>query len=297
MSINRSEEYSQIAEDADPYKEFDRKFLKLNEPIIAEPKHTIELAKHHIGHQDVKQFLYDSVVFYLHHQEEFTRDNISVNKGILLYGLSGTGKSSLAKEAAQDIQTLFGDSKVTIIEICFHDLASQKVSGASEKITTYFEELRQDNRFKLIIMDEMESLAPVRHNAGVLALERTDALLKHIDDIPNTFIFGMSNHKEKIDPAMLREGRLGEVIEVTPPTEDEKKEFVQKWLNNGTIEYEPLVDLNIFIKGYNIVGADYRYVQTKLYTRYLQNKKVPLSPKDICIVHSCLTNKLNARGD
>lgn len=296
MSINRSEEYSQIAEDNDPYKEFDRKFLKLDMPIITEFKNTIELAKDHIGHNEVKQFLYDSVVFYLEHQDEFTRDKISVNKGILLYGMSGTGKSSLAKETARDIQNLFGESKIAIIEICFHDLASQKVSGASEKITNYFKELKNAPKFKLIIMDEMESLAPTRHNSGVLALERTDALLKNIDDLPNTFIFGMSNHKEKIDPAMLREGRLGEVIEVTPPSEGEKKEFVQKWLNDGRIQYESSVDLNIFTKGCNMVGADYKYIQTKLYTEYIKKGKILLTPKDIVLVYNCLVCKLNARG-
>ena len=62
----------------------------------------------------------------------------------------------------------------------------------------------------------------------------------------NVYVIGMTNRPEAIDPAMLRPGRLGNLISVPAPNYEEAKDIFSKVANQ--YEFEDTVDVDAFIK-------------------------------------------------
>jgi transitional endoplasmic reticulum ATPase len=143
-------------------------------------------------------------------------------KGILLYGLPGTGKTLIAKAIAHETQSNF-------ISIKGPQLLSRFVGESERGIRDIFKKARQAVPC-IIFFDEIDAIAPLRggrNDTGVT--ERVIAqLLTEMDgleELKGVTVLAASNRIDMIDPALLRAGRMDLLIKLPKPDETGRLEI------------------------------------------------------------------------
>ncbi len=152
-----------------------------------------------------------------------------MNKGTILEGPSGTGKSMLGDALANELSKILG-TKVSVHKISGVALQDSPVGGSEKNWRELFEKAKE-NQPSLIIIDEIEGCIPQRDgssnarydNAIVNQILSLTSNLEKSDD--NIHIIGMTNNLKLIDEAMLRPGRFGNVINVPEPNKEETGEI------------------------------------------------------------------------
>jgi transitional endoplasmic reticulum ATPase len=151
----------------------------------------------------------------LKHPEAFKRLGIRPAKGFLLYGPPGTGKTLLAKAAARESQANF-------IAIKSSDLLSKWYGESEQQISRLFSRARQVAP-TVIFIDELDSLVPAR-GGGLGEPQVTERVVNTIlaemdglEELQGVVLIGATNRPNLIDPALLRPGRLDELVYVGPP--------------------------------------------------------------------------------
>ncbi len=169
------------------------------------------------GLAQVKQLLAEAVELPLKRPEAFRRVGISPAKGVLLYGPPGTGKTLLARAVAHESSANFISAKGS-------ELLSKWYGESEQLVAEVFRKARQVAP-SVIFMDELDSLAPRRGTAvgEPHATERiVNQLLAELDgleELRGVVVIGATNRPDLLDPALLRPGRLGELIYVPVPDE------------------------------------------------------------------------------
>src|ERR671920_669042 len=145
----------------------------------------------------------------------FERLGIRPAKGFLLYGPPGTGKTLLAKATARESQANF-------IAIKSSDLLSKWYGESEQQIARLFARARQVAP-TVIFIDELDSLVPAR-GGGLGEPQVTERVVNTIlaemdglEELNNVVVIGATNRPNLIDPALLRPGRLDELIYVGTP--------------------------------------------------------------------------------
>ncbi len=182
------------------------------------------------GMSELKETLFNDVILPLKEKELYEQYKVSVPNGMLLFGPPGCGKTFIARKFAEEINFNF-------IEIKPSDLASIYVHGTQEKIGKVFAEARE-NAPSIIFIDELDAILPNREGDlnHSYASEVNEFLAQmtecHKDGI---FIIGATNRPEKIDPAILRTGRLDKVIYIPPPDLEARKALFELSLSNRPV--------------------------------------------------------------
>jgi len=187
----------------------------------------------------------------MRHPELFKRLGIDPPKGVLLHGPPGTGKTLIAKAVANEIDANFHT-------ISGPEIMSKYYGESEEKLREVFEEASEEAP-AIIFMDELDSIAPKREEAGGDVERRVVAqLLSLMDGLKErgeVVVIGATNRVDAIDPALRRGGRFDREIEVGVPDRDGRKEILQVHTRNM-----PLVDgidLDEYAENtHGFVGAD-----------------------------------------
>jgi transitional endoplasmic reticulum ATPase len=132
-------------------------------------------------------------------------------QGVLLYGPPGTGKTTIARVlAAQSNCSFYAQSAA--------DLTS-KWLGESERLVKQLFDRARENRPSIIFIDEIDAIASIRGEYGSYD-RQVNQLLQEIDGMSassGVLVVGATNRRDKIDPALLRGGRLSRLIEIPLP--------------------------------------------------------------------------------
>lgn len=107
----------------------------------------------------VKAIIERDVLLPLKEREICRNFNVSIPKGLLLYGPPGCGKTFIVKQIARLL-----DFK--LYEISPSSVASTYVHGTQEKIRKMFDDAAQ-NKPVLLFIDELEAFAPNRTRTDV----------------------------------------------------------------------------------------------------------------------------------
>ncbi|MFC7185513.1 CDC48 family AAA ATPase [Halorubrum yunnanense] len=187
----------------------------------------------------------------MRHPELFKRLGIDPPKGVLLHGPPGTGKTLIAKAVANEIDANFHT-------ISGPEIMSKYYGESEEQLREVFEEASEEAP-SIIFMDELDSIAPKREEAGGDVERRVVAqllsLMDGLEDRGEVVVIGATNRVDAIDPALRRGGRFDREIEVGVPDRDGRKEILQVHTRNM-----PLVDgidLDEYAENtHGFVGAD-----------------------------------------
>ena len=169
-----------------------------------------------IGGADEAQLkLKEGIELPLKNPEAFRRLGIRPAKGFLLYGPPGTGKTLLAKAVAKE-------SEANFISIKSSDLLSKWYGESEQQISRLFQRARQVAPC-VVFIDEIDSLVPAR-GSGAGEPQVTGRVVNTIlaemdgmEELASVVLIGATNRPTLIDPALLRPGRLDELIYVGTP--------------------------------------------------------------------------------
>ncbi len=170
------------------------------------------------GVDEARERLREGVELPLKHPESFRRLGIRPAKGFLLYGPPGTGKTLLAKATAREAEANFIATKSS-------DLLSKWYGESEQQIARLFARARQVAP-TVIFIDELDSLVPAR-GGGLGEPQVTERVVNTIlaemdglEELNSVVLIGATNRPNLIDPALLRPGRLDELIYVPVPDQE-----------------------------------------------------------------------------
>ncbi|NYZ78864.1 AAA family ATPase [Candidatus Micrarchaeota archaeon] len=176
-----------------------------------------------VGLDDVRQLLVESVELPLLHEDLLKEYKVTPIKGILLFGPPGCGKTMIVKAASNELN-------VSFIHISGADLTKSGYMGAVNILKESFNRARE-RAPALIFIDEIDAVAPSRDHYSSPENEKLVAqLLDEMDgvsDLKQVMFVAATNKPERIDPALLRPGRLDKIILVPPPLFENRKSIFQ----------------------------------------------------------------------
>jgi transitional endoplasmic reticulum ATPase len=169
------------------------------------------------GLDDAQERLREGIELPLKSPDAFHRLGIRPAKGFLLYGPPGTGKTLLAKAVAKEAEANF-------ISIKSSDLLSKWYGESEQQIARLFARARQVAPC-VIFIDEIDSLVPARGSGGGVGEPQVTArvvntMLAEMDgmeEMQSVVVIGATNRPALVDPAILRPGRLDELVYVGTP--------------------------------------------------------------------------------
>lgn len=177
------------------------------------------------GLEEIKQTLQESVEGALLYPELYQQTGAKAPRGILLWGLPGTGKTLLAKAVASQARANF-------IAVNSSELLSRWVGASEQAVRELFRKARQAAPC-VIFIDEIDTLAPARGyfqgDSGV-SDRVVGQLLTELDGLqecPNVLLIGATNRPEALDIALLRAGRLDLQLKVDLPNQASRLAILQ----------------------------------------------------------------------
>ncbi|MEU5725710.1 AAA family ATPase [Micromonospora sp. NPDC047738] len=190
------------------------------------------------GLHEVKETLTESVLWPLTYPDTFARLGVTPPRGVLLYGPPGCGKTYL-------VTALAGSGRANVLSVKGAELLSKWVGESERAVRELFRRAREAAP-TLVFLDEVDALAPVRGQAtdGGTTDRVVAALLTELDGVEalrNVVVVGATNRPDRVDPALLRPGRLERLVYVPPPDGPARAEILRAASRN--VPLAPDVDL------------------------------------------------------
>merc|ERR1719163_1816073 len=168
------------------------------------------------GLEGVKRELQEGVQYPVEFPEKFEKFGMQPFKGVLFYGPPGCGKTLLAKAIANECQANF-------ISIKGPELLTMWFGESEANVRNVFEKARSAAPC-VLFFDELDSIARARGSSGGDAGGAADRvlnqLLTEMDGMGSkktVFIIGATNRPDIIDSALMRPGRLDQLIYIPLP--------------------------------------------------------------------------------
>lgn len=166
------------------------------------------------GLTDVKRELQELVQYPVEYPWKFEKFGLSPPKGVLFYGPPGCGKTLLAKAIATECQANF-------ISIKGPELLTMWFGESEANVRDVFDKARAAAPC-VLFFDELDSIAKARGGQGDGgASDRViNQILTEMDGMnvkKNVFIIGATNRPDIIDSAVMRPGRLDQLIYIPLP--------------------------------------------------------------------------------
>merc|ERR1711890_159239 len=206
------------------------------------------------GLESVKNELRELVQYPVEHPEKFEKYGMSPSKGVLFYGPPGCGKTLLAKAIANECQANF-------ISIKGPELLTMWFGEAEANVRDVFDKARSAAPC-VLFFDELDSIAKSRGgntgDGGGASDRVINQVLAEMDGMSskkNVFIIGATNRPDIIDSAILRPGRLDQLIYIPLPDKLSRVSILKAALRKAPVAKDVDIDyLAQLTKGFS--GAD-----------------------------------------
>ena len=188
----------------------------------------------------VKRELRELVQYPIEHPEKFEKFGMSPSRGVLFYGPPGCGKTLLAKAVANECQANF-------ISVKGPELLTMWFGESEANVRETFQKARAAAPC-VLFFDELDSIAQQRGGSqgdGGGAGDRVmNQLLTEMDGVgskKNVFIIGATNRPDIIDTALMRPGRLDQLIYIPMPDYESRLSILKANLRKSPVNKD--VDL------------------------------------------------------
>src|SRR3989338_7123910 len=229
------------------------------------------------GLEDIKEELKEAIEWPLKYSDVFKKANTNPPKGILLYGVPGTGKTLLGKAIATE-------SGVNFISVKGPSLISKYVGESEKAIREVFKIAKQASP-TILFFDEIDSIVPRRGSSSTDA-HVTERVISQfltemdgIEELKGVVVLAATNRLDMVDPAILRSGRFDILFELPKPDEKTREEIFKIHTKNKPLAKE--VDLKgLAGKTEGKVGADIEFICRKssmlAIREYIENQNLEL---------------------
>ncbi|MDP3403091.1 MAG: AAA family ATPase [Brevundimonas sp.] len=220
--------------------------------------------------QAVKDRLVAQAILALTVRRSVSFDVAPLHGLIVLAGIPGTGKTTLARGLATKVAAMLRPSKVNFLQIDPHGLASASLGKSQQQVTTLFNQTIPEaamGGFAVVLLDEVETLAADRKKMSLEANpvdvhRATDAVLASLDLLTrqhkNVLLIATTNYPQAVDSAFLSRADLIEYI--PPPNNEARAEIIRDTLDGLGGQWPSIrrltSDMSLFVAASN--GMDGR---------------------------------------
>ncbi|KAK6090349.1 hypothetical protein P3W45_000706 [Vairimorpha bombi] len=222
------------------------------------------------------QEIKESVELPLTNPEIYLEMGIKPPKGVILYGLPGTGKTLLAKAVANQ-------TSATFLRIVGSELI-QKYLGDGPKLVRELFKVAEMHAPSIIFIDEIDAIGRKRYDSSCGAqreIQRTMLeLLNQLDGFDtrdDIKVIMATNKIEVLDPALIRPGRIDRKIEFGMPDAATKKKIFSIHTSKMTLDKNVNIDVLVTSKE-DLNGADIKAICTEAGMIALRERR-----KDVCM--------------
>lgn len=162
------------------------------------------------GLEDQKEQLRSVLIEPFKHFELYKKHKLTIPKGVILFGRTGTGKTHLAL-------SIMKESGINYLQIDSAILMSKWVGESEKRVAAVFAAARQSAPC-IIFFDRMETLMGKRTDdtsSSGISSRLVSCFLTELDGIKSKgeenfiIVVGATDRLEGLDPAIIRPGRLG----------------------------------------------------------------------------------------
>lgn len=185
------------------------------------------------GLETIKQALYELVILPLRRPELFSHGKLlGPQKGVLLFGPPGTGKTMLAKAIAKESGAVF-------INVRISNLMSKWFGDAQKLVAAVFS-LAHKLQPAIIFIDEVDSFLSQRRTSDHEALTNMKTEFMALwdgfttDQNARVMVLAATNRPSELDEAILR--RLPQAFEIGMPDRKERAQILKVILKGEKVE-------------------------------------------------------------
>mmetsp|Transcript_83421 Transcript_83421/g.202265 ORF Transcript_83421/g.202265 Transcript_83421/m.202265 type:complete len:445 (-) Transcript_83421:57-1391(-) len=224
------------------------------------------------------QEIKEAVELPLTHPELYDDIGIKPPKGVILYGVPGTGKTLLAKAVANQTSACF--MRAVGSELI------QKYIGDGPKLVRDIFRQADEHAPTILFIDEIDAIGTKRYDSnssGEREIQRTMLeLLNQLDGFDergDVKVIMATNRIESLDPALLRPGRIDRKIEFPMPDINTKRRIFG--IHTGKMSLSDDVDLEEFVMSKDeLSGADIKAVCTEAGMLALRERRMKVTQAD-----------------
>ncbi|KAL2836035.1 P-loop containing nucleoside triphosphate hydrolase protein [Aspergillus pseudoustus] len=202
------------------------------------------------GQHDIKRRLQKAVERPLKFPERMNRLNVKSKKGILLYGPPGCSKTLTVKALATE-------AGLNFMAVKGAEILSMYVGESERALREIFRKARSA-RPSIIFFDEIDAIAAKRGNTSQGGVNVLTTLLNEMDGIEElrgVLVVAATNKPDVLDPALMRPGRLDNILYIGPPDFEARTEILHIWFSKSVVDPEVgLEELALKTEGYT--GAE-----------------------------------------
>jgi len=225
------------------------------------------------------QEIKEAVELPLTHPELYEDVGIKPPKGVILYGVPGTGKTLLAKAVANE-------TAATFLRVVGSELI-QKYLGDGPKLVREMFRVAAEHSPSIIFIDEIDAVATKRYDTtsgGEKEIQRTMLELLNqldgFDDRGEVKVIMATNRIESLDPAMIRPGRIDRKIEFPMPDEKTKRRIFQIHTSKMTLGEDVNLEEFVIAKD-ELNGADIKAICTEAGMLALRERRMKITQTDM----------------
>ncbi len=162
------------------------------------------------------------VLSFIQSPERYRRFGAHVPRGVLLYGMPGTGKTLMAKALA-------GEAGVPFFAVNGADFVEMYVGVGASRVRALFKEARKAGR-AVVFFDEIDAIGKKRDNRSDEREQTLNALLSEMSGFGQSdgvVVLAATNRVDTLDEALLRAGRFDRQIEVPLPGLEERLRILE----------------------------------------------------------------------
>ncbi|ERJ07232.1 Aaa superfamily atpase protein [Halorhabdus tiamatea SARL4B] len=210
----------------------------------------------------------------IEHRDYLARIGLREIGKLLFVGPPGTGKTSVARALAHELDLPFVEVKLSMI-------TSQYLGETAKNVEKTFEVARRLSPC-ILFMDEFDFVAKTRASDEHAAIKRAvNTLLKSIDEISliqdDVLLIGATNHPDQLDAAAWR--RFDEIVNFPKPDVGMRADILRVVTRDMEIEdYDP-EELAEMTEG--LTGSDLRLVLREAVLNALTEERTTLTQDDL----------------
>jgi len=183
------------------------------------------------GLEDTKENMKEMILYPIEHPEKFKKFGMKASKGVLFYGPPGCGKTLMAKAVANECESNF-------ISIKGPELLSKWVGESEGQVRGVFDKARTAAPC-VLFFDELDSIGVARgESGGGVGDTVLNQMLTEMDgagDKKDVFFIGATNRPDILDEALIRPGRLDQLIYIPLPDEAAREGILRANLRKASV--------------------------------------------------------------
>jgi 26S proteasome regulatory subunit T2 len=224
------------------------------------------------------QEIKEAVELPLTHPELYEEVGIKPPKGVILYGVPGTGKTLLAKAVANQ-------TSATFLRVVGSELI-QKYLGDGPKLVRELFRVADELAPSIVFIDEIDAVGTKRyesHSGGEREIQRTMLeLLNQLDGFDSRHdvkVIMATNRIETLDPALIRPGRIDRKIEFPLPDIKTKRKIFQIHTSKMTLADDVNLEEFVMTKD-DLSGADIKAICSEAGLLALRERRMKVTHPD-----------------